>query len=80
MKTSLLLRSVQAAKRTPSIKFRGGANSQVTPGRAGGSKGGSTASSSGSGQVLEDFQLPLRFRRQQIDDREIAAINSGGAL
>ncbi|KAF6217008.1 hypothetical protein GE061_001360 [Apolygus lucorum] len=80
MKITQLLRSVEAAKsRIPSIKFRGGLQGQHNQGRPGGSQSGGSKQSSGSGQIYEDFQLPRRFKRQLIDEREIDAINSGGA-
>lgn len=74
------LRSIAltAKARYPMIKFRYG------PGRDKTSAAASHSASSGkgqagSGEVIYDFQLPQRYRRRPIDEKEIEAINSGGA-
>ncbi|XP_066903878.1 uncharacterized protein [Halyomorpha halys] len=72
MQKSLVLRVAQAMKpHIPLIKFRKGqpvVNTTGTP-------------ASVEGQqyyIISEEQLPLRFRRQLLDERQINVINSGG--
>ncbi|XP_021925182.1 28S ribosomal protein S36, mitochondrial [Zootermopsis nevadensis] len=70
----------------PMIKFRKGgrlvAGSEgtvtPTPQHATGSAGAGKKTNIASRPVIEDYQLPLRYRRQPIDEKEIAYINRGG--
>ncbi|CAO1391269.1 unnamed protein product [Diamesa hyperborea] len=78
----VLLTSIRnVAKRIPMIKFRKGGNqtTQATPAAAATAPASNTRHAS-SGPVIEDWQLPQRYQRRPIDDQEIAAINSGGAM
>jgi len=67
-----------AAKRIPMIKFRAGGNKHQSSGPAAASVGQPSSAPQGS-QQIEDWQLPNRYRRLPLDDKEIDAINSGGA-
>ncbi|XP_065225353.1 uncharacterized protein LOC135849091 [Planococcus citri] len=61
---------------TPLIKFRkGGIEGSKT---SGSSSSSGVGRSSGPRPILEDYQLPLRYRRRPLDEAEINAINSGG--
>ncbi|XP_022184481.1 uncharacterized protein LOC111043748 isoform X3 [Nilaparvata lugens] len=79
----ILSRSMQTVKpHVPMIQFRkgGGRNSGQSS-----SSPAPTANSSKPGQVharptIEDYQLPHRYRRQQMDEKEIEAVNSGVCL
>lgn len=42
---------------------------------SGAAAGGKVASGAQQRPVIEDYQLPPRYRRQAIDDKEIDAIN-----
>lgn len=80
MRISVITRTLEVSKsRIPLIKFRGGLSGHSNDAPAHASKSGSKASTKQT-QTYEDFQLPLKFRRQVLDDREIDAINSGGAF
>ncbi|XP_058066469.1 alpha-ketoglutarate dehydrogenase component 4 [Anopheles bellator] len=88
----VMLRSVlSSARRIPLIKFRKGGPfldvaSQSTGGAAGSSPstaaGASGAAASArsvsSGEAIEEWQLPARYRRKPIDDVEAEWINRGG--
>ncbi|XP_052873011.1 alpha-ketoglutarate dehydrogenase component 4 [Anopheles cruzii] len=90
----VMLRSVlSSARRIPLIKFRKGGPfldvaSQSTGGAAGSSPstaaGASGAAATGhsrsvsSGEAIEEWQLPARYRRKPIDDVEAEWINRGG--
>ncbi|XP_023705906.1 28S ribosomal protein S36, mitochondrial [Cryptotermes secundus] len=70
----------------PMIKFRKGGASVTDTQVSGTSASQHAAGSAGAGKkpqvtlrpVIEDYQLPLRYRRQPIDEKEIAYINRGG--
>lgn len=76
-------------QRTPLIKFRYGSNkmsasksqtksvSVLSP--KGGAEKSVMAREPSSPGVMEDYQLPARYRRSYPGDNEIASINSGGA-
>lgn len=60
------------------IKFRYGASkNQVIPTTA--SKPNQT-SQQAQGAAIWDFELPIRFKRRNLDEQEIAVINNGGPL
>ncbi|XP_057324535.1 alpha-ketoglutarate dehydrogenase component 4 isoform X1 [Microplitis mediator] len=71
----------------PMIRFRKGGN-KVTGVTATPSAGSGASVSSAKGAVtgpgvirlptIEDFQIPQRYQRRPIDDKEIAYINRGG--
>ncbi|XP_022184480.1 uncharacterized protein LOC111043748 isoform X2 [Nilaparvata lugens] len=84
----ILSRSMQTVKpHVPMIQFRKGGFASGG-GRNSGQSSSSpapTANSSKPGQVharptIEDYQLPHRYRRQQMDEKEIEAVNSGVCL
>lgn len=62
----------------PLIKFRKGQHVVNTPAKPPISQG--TAASAGGQHyhIISEEQLPLRFRRQLLDERQINVINSGG--
>lgn len=69
----------------PMIKFRKGALSNMDP-QGTGTPSQHATGSAGAGKkpqvtlrpVIEDYQLPLRYRRRPLDENEIAYINRGG--
>lgn len=75
---------LNSAKRIPLIKFRKGGPHLESSGAghpaqavAAGSSATQSRSAS-SGQAIEEWQLPARYRRKPIDDAEIEWINRGG--
>ncbi|KAG5670822.1 hypothetical protein PVAND_001059 [Polypedilum vanderplanki] len=81
----LLSQLRNAAKRIPMIQFRAG-NKNLKHESLESSSSAQTVSevkpkSKGTNQpTIEDWQLPTRYRRRLLDDKEIDAINSGGAF
>ncbi|XP_035785460.1 28S ribosomal protein S36, mitochondrial-like [Anopheles albimanus] len=76
---------LSAARRIPLIKFRkGGPFLDVASQSTGGAAGTSAASapaharSVSSGEAIEEWQLPARYRRKPIDEVEMEWINRGG--
>ncbi|XP_055594239.1 uncharacterized protein LOC129745287 isoform X2 [Uranotaenia lowii] len=71
---------LNSAKRIPMIKFRkGGPDASAgQAAAAGGVASGSQARFVSSGESIEEWQLPARYRRKQLDPVEIAWINTGG--
>ncbi|KAK0168498.1 hypothetical protein PV327_002289 [Microctonus hyperodae] len=75
---------IQAHK--PMIKFRkGGFNRGANATTSVGSVPASATSAKGTTgpgvialPIIEDFQIPIRYQRRQIDEKEIAYINRGG--
>ncbi|XP_069683272.1 alpha-ketoglutarate dehydrogenase component 4 [Periplaneta americana] len=87
MASAFVSRAWQTIKpHVPLIKFRKGGLSAVDPrstgaetsSHSGGSAGGGKKAQFTSRPVIEDYQLPLRYRRQPLDEKEIAYINRGG--
>nr|XP_029713861.1 uncharacterized protein LOC115258006 [Aedes albopictus] len=81
----LLRPMLNAAKRIPLIKFRkGGPYLESSSGghpasaAAAAGTGGTQTRSVSSGEAIEEWQLPARYRRKPIDDVEIDWINRGG--
>jgi len=68
-----------AVKRIPMIKFRSGGKHQSNDAAPTSAGQPTSAPPTGHGAAIEDWQLPNRYRRRPIDDKEIDAINSGGA-
>ncbi|CAH0391851.1 unnamed protein product [Bemisia tabaci] len=79
-----IFRSIQTVKpHVPLIRFRKGEPDKRQIASADNSHSGSgTGKKTGTVKlpVVEDHQLPARFWRAPIDDKEIEAINSGGAV
>ncbi|XP_040169473.1 uncharacterized protein LOC120903877 [Anopheles arabiensis] len=81
----VMLRSVlSSAKRVPLIKFRKGGPFQEAASHTAGGAAANTAApaharSVSSGEAIEEWQLPARYRRKPIDDVEMDCINRGGA-
>ncbi|XP_001651005.2 uncharacterized protein LOC5566608 [Aedes aegypti] len=80
----LLRPMLNAAKRIPLIKFRKGGPylessgaGHPAPSAAAGTGATQTRSVS-SGEAIEEWQMPARYRRKPIDDVEIEWINRGG--
>ncbi|KAG5670821.1 hypothetical protein PVAND_001059 [Polypedilum vanderplanki] len=74
----LLSQLRNAAKRIPMIQFRAGNKNLKHESLESSS---SAQTSKGTNQpTIEDWQLPTRYRRRLLDDKEIDAINSGGAF
>uniref|UniRef100_A0A2M3ZE99 Putative secreted protein n=1 Tax=Anopheles braziliensis TaxID=58242 RepID=A0A2M3ZE99_9DIPT len=78
---------LSSARRVPLIKFRKGGPfldvaSQSTGGAAGTSAAAAAtpahARSVSSGEAIEEWQLPARYRRKPIDEVEMEWINRGG--
>ncbi|ETN66809.1 hypothetical protein AND_001400 [Anopheles darlingi] len=76
---------LSSARRIPLIKFRKGGPfldvaSQSTGGAAGTSAAATPAHarSVSSGEAIEEWQLPARYRRKPIDEVEMEWINRGG--
>uniref|UniRef100_A0A2M3ZKP3 Putative secreted protein n=1 Tax=Anopheles braziliensis TaxID=58242 RepID=A0A2M3ZKP3_9DIPT len=78
---------LSSARRIPLIKFRKGGPfldvaSQSTGGAAGTSAAAAAtpahARSVSSGEAIEEWQLPARYRRKPIDEVEMEWINRGG--
>ncbi|PAA61718.1 hypothetical protein BOX15_Mlig019118g1 [Macrostomum lignano] len=78
---SCCLATVAAVKRhQPLIKFPSRRNGGVASSTGSQRSARPSLSASQSGNWKEDFMtLEARYQRQRIDDREIEAINSGGA-
>ncbi|XP_053680755.1 alpha-ketoglutarate dehydrogenase component 4 [Anopheles nili] len=83
----VMLRSVlSSARRVPLIKFRKGGpflesaghTTSGTSGSAGAAAAPAHARSVSSGEAIEEWQLPPRYRRKPIDDVEMEWINRGG--
>uniref|UniRef100_A0A182QCI9 28S ribosomal protein S36, mitochondrial n=1 Tax=Anopheles farauti TaxID=69004 RepID=A0A182QCI9_9DIPT len=83
----VMLRSVlSSARRVPLIKFRkGGPFLEAANHSASGATGPAAttaapahARSVSSGEAIEEWQLPARYRRRPIDDVEMEWINRGG--
>ncbi|XP_058118672.1 alpha-ketoglutarate dehydrogenase component 4 [Anopheles ziemanni] len=82
----VMLRSVlSSARRIPLIKFRKGGPFLDTVGQTAGGATGSAAAAApaharsvSSGEAIEEWQLPARYRRKPIDDVEMEWINRGG--
>ncbi|KAI5744263.1 hypothetical protein M8J76_000652 [Diaphorina citri] len=73
-----MVRSVSTVKpHVPLIKFRG----SKLPSSGGHSVESQSSSKASASQrpIIEDYQLPQRYRRARLDEAEINAINSGGA-
>ncbi|XP_058837929.1 uncharacterized protein LOC131693802 [Topomyia yanbarensis] len=75
---------LNTARRIPMIKFRkggpyldSGSSGQQSAAATGATMGAQTRSVS-SGEAIEEWQLPARYRRKQIDDVEMEWINRGG--
>lgn len=80
MNSRIIVRGVATIKaHVPMIKFRGSKLPASGGHHATESQSSSKASSSGQRPIIEDFQLPKRYRRALLDEAEINAINSGGA-
>ncbi|KAK6617163.1 hypothetical protein RUM44_005494 [Polyplax serrata] len=86
MMTGILLNSWKSVKQhIPLIKFRkGGSFTENTSAAVSAVAGGSKSPDITSGNVqqppvIEDWQIPPHYRRATLDDKEIDAINSGGA-
>uniref|UniRef100_T1E7Q3 Putative secreted protein n=2 Tax=Anopheles aquasalis TaxID=42839 RepID=T1E7Q3_ANOAQ len=78
---------LSSARRIPLIKFRkGGPFLDVASQSTGGAAGTSAASAAtpaharsvSSGEAIEEWQLPARYRRKPIDEVEMEYINRGG--
>ncbi|XP_001842997.2 uncharacterized protein LOC6032392 isoform X1 [Culex quinquefasciatus] len=75
---------LNSAKRIPMIRFRKGgphldAAGQSAPAtQAGQAVSGAQPRSVSTGEAIEEWQLPARYRRKPIDDVEIEWINRGG--
>lgn len=73
---------MNAAKRIPMIKFRkGGPHLESSAGghpAASAATGAAQTRSVSSGEAIEEWQLPARYRRKPIDDVEMEWINRGG--
>uniref|UniRef100_A0A2M4C5A7 Uncharacterized protein n=2 Tax=Nyssorhynchus TaxID=44543 RepID=A0A2M4C5A7_9DIPT len=78
---------LSSARRIPLIKFRkGGPFLDVASQSTGGAAGTSAASAAtpaharsvSSGEAIEEWQLPARYRRKPIDEVEMEWINRGG--
>ncbi|KAK9498056.1 hypothetical protein O3M35_003938 [Rhynocoris fuscipes] len=81
MKLSNLIRSVQVLKpHVPLIKFRKGSRGQMETMVKNTNTTTFNRKQDQNIQVIEDFQLPRRFRRSLLGENEINAINSGGCL
>lgn len=75
---------LNAAKRIPLIKFRKGGPHLESSGAghpaqaAAAGAGAAQTRTASSGQAIEEWQLPSRYRRKPIDDVEMEWINRGG--
>ncbi|XP_055625897.1 uncharacterized protein LOC129768343 [Toxorhynchites rutilus septentrionalis] len=80
----LLRKILSSAKRIPMIKFRKGgpypdsASAGQHASAASTGAGGTQTRSASSGEAIEEWQLPARYRRKQIDEVEMEWINRGG--
>uniref|UniRef100_A0A1Q3FHW0 Uncharacterized protein n=1 Tax=Culex tarsalis TaxID=7177 RepID=A0A1Q3FHW0_CULTA len=78
----VLVRSMlSSAKRIPMIRFRkGGPHLDAAGGQPGPAAAGQAgqARSVSTGEAIEEWQLPARYRRKPIDEVEMAWINHGG--
>ncbi|XP_065336907.1 alpha-ketoglutarate dehydrogenase component 4 [Cloeon dipterum] len=86
MMTNVVFRAWQAVRpHVPLIKFRNG-SAPVDNVRVVAAAAASAPSSSGKasfkpvqkGPIIEDWQLPYRYRRQQLSQQEVDFINRGG--
>ncbi|XP_066903877.1 uncharacterized protein [Halyomorpha halys] len=79
MQKSLVLRVAQAMKpHIPLIKFRKGQPVVNTTAKPPVSQGTPASVEGQQYYIISEEQLPLRFRRQLLDERQINVINSGG--
>uniref|UniRef100_A0A1Q3FH20 Uncharacterized protein n=1 Tax=Culex tarsalis TaxID=7177 RepID=A0A1Q3FH20_CULTA len=72
---------LSSAKRIPMIRFRkGGPHLDAAGGQPGAAAAGQAgqARSVSTGEAIEEWQLPARYRRKPIDEVEMAWINHGG--
>uniref|UniRef100_A0A1Q3FFW9 Uncharacterized protein n=1 Tax=Culex tarsalis TaxID=7177 RepID=A0A1Q3FFW9_CULTA len=78
---------LSSAKRIPMIRFRkggphldaaGGQPGAAAAGQAGQAVSGAQPRSVSTGEAIEEWQLPARYRRKPIDEVEMAWINHGG--
>lgn len=79
--TSVLRAMMTVKPHVPLIKFRKGGKVQETSAMLSPAQGPAPSASKGKIQarpVIEDYQLPAKYRRRPIDEKEIEYINRGG--
>ncbi|XP_038113809.1 uncharacterized protein LOC6032392 isoform X2 [Culex quinquefasciatus] len=69
---------LNSAKRIPMIRFRKGGPHLDAAGQSAPATQAGQARSVSTGEAIEEWQLPARYRRKPIDDVEIEWINRGG--
>ncbi|XP_008549585.1 alpha-ketoglutarate dehydrogenase component 4 isoform X3 [Microplitis demolitor] len=67
---------------SPMIRFRKGGVTATPSAGSGASLSSAKGATTGPGVIrlptIEDFQIPQRYQRRPLDDKEIAYINRGG--